>query len=380
MTKEEFIEKAKAVHGDKYDYSKVDYKNAHTKICIICPEHGEFWQLPMSHINKKNGCPMCSGNAKLTTETFIEKAKSIHGDEYDYSKVNYINNRTKVCVICPKHGEFWVRPGKHLQGQKCPLCAHQSFSYTTKSFIDKAKEIHGNKYDYSKVTYKDSHTKICIICPNHGEFWQTPTNHLRGRGCPKCKADNQSINNRMTTEDFIKRAKEIHGDKYNYSKVVYGANIRDKVCIICPDHGEFWQRPKYHLRGNGCPKCKESHLETEIRVLLEKNNIKYEQGAHFKWLGRQHLDFYLPDYNIAIECQGEQHFIKPSATSVRKKPLERIIEQDVNKYNLCQKNNVKLLYYTSKRIDNLAKTKPNIYDDNLYLNTEDIGKKIRCTD
>ena len=123
MKKEKFIEKANNKHGDKYDYSKVEYKNAHTKVCIICKEHGEFWQTPSNHL-AGHGCQKCKtdkviNHNKLSTEIFIEKCKKLHGDKYDYSKVNYINNYTKVCIICPKHGEFWQIPSDHLRGCGC---------------------------------------------------------------------------------------------------------------------------------------------------------------------------------------------------------------------------------------------------------------------
>ena len=114
--------------------------------------------------------------------------------------------------------------------------------YSKEQFVLKARETHGWKYDYSKVEYINSRTKICIICPEHGEFWQTPHSHLRGRGCPKCKLQNATL----TTEEFIRRAKEMHGDKYDYSKVVYKKN-NEKVCIICPEHGEFFIYPKGHI-------------------------------------------------------------------------------------------------------------------------------------
>jgi protein-arginine kinase activator protein McsA len=119
--KERFIIKANEKHGEKYDYSKLEYVDAHTKVCIICPKHGEFWQTPNSHLNGC-GCPKCGGNKSLTTEEFIEKAKQIHGEKYDYSKVEYVNANTKVYVICPIHGEFWVTPANHLRERGCSQC------------------------------------------------------------------------------------------------------------------------------------------------------------------------------------------------------------------------------------------------------------------
>lgn len=117
----------------------------------------------------------------------------------------------------------------------------------TEFFIIQARKIHGDTYDYSKVVYKSSLEKVCIICSEHGEFWQTPNNHLRGRGCAKCKGLY-----RYTKDDFIKKSNEVHHGVYDYSKVEY-KNTQAKVCIICPKHGEFWQKPTRHMAGRGCP-------------------------------------------------------------------------------------------------------------------------------
>ena len=197
--------------------------------------------------------------SKITTNEIIAKAKLVHGDKYDYSKVDYVKDYIKVCIICPEHGEFWQRPHAHLQGQGCPKCKSKKQTCTTDEFIAKAKKIHGDKYDYSKVKYVDAKSKVCVVCPEHGEFWQTPDSHLSGCGCPKCANKNKGEYRRSSKKDFIKKAKEIHGDKYDYSKVEY-VNAKTKVCIICPNHGEFWQTPNNHLRGHGCPKCKRNQL------------------------------------------------------------------------------------------------------------------------
>lgn len=187
MTTEEFIEKARKIHGNKYDYSKVKYTDYHSEVCVICPVHGEFWITPSLHISQKCGCPKCSKYKKLTTEEFIERARKVHGDKYDYSKTEYVNSSTKVCIICPIHGEFWMTPNAHINAKhNCPKCSHPSYKKEREDFIREAKEVHGNKYDYSKVEYIDNKTKVCIICPEHGEFWQTPHSHLSGVGCPIC--------------------------------------------------------------------------------------------------------------------------------------------------------------------------------------------------
>ena len=275
---------------------------------------------------------------KLTTEEFIAKAKKTHGDKYDYSKVKYANNKTKVCIICPEHGEFWQTPHNHLVGQNCPQCTNNNLKKNTTDFIKQAVEIHSDKYDYSKVEYIKNSEKVCIICPKHGEFWQTPKRHLAGDGCPICR-----VNKKLTTEEFIAKAKKTHGDKYDYSRVEY-VNARTKICIICPEHGEFWQTPHSHICGDGCPNCRISHLENEVKTMLDENNIVYEYQKHFSWLGKQSLDFYIPSRNIAIECQGSQHFF-PYDFFGGEKGLTETKNRDMKKKKLCDDNGVSLLYY-----------------------------------
>ena len=374
--KDSFIEKAKQVHGDKYDYSKVEYECSKKNVCIICPEHGEFWQKPANHLSGQ-GCPICgciqiSRKKRKKLNVFLEEAKKIHGDKYDYSKVEYINDSTKVCIICPVHGEFWQTPNLHLRGCGCKKCRGFIRDYkhlTTEEFIKKSKEIHGDRYDYSKVEYINSSTKVCIVCPVHGEFWQTPKQHLKGCGCRKCANTITAINRRKTLENFVKDAKKIHGDRYDYSKVEY-KNSYKRVCIICPTHGEFWQTPHEHLKGCGCPICNSSHLEKEVIDFLNKNNIVFETQKNFEWLGKQRLDFYLSEYNIAIECQGLQHFENISffggenAYFYRKK-------MDEKKRILCEKNNVKIFYYSKLGID---------YPYKVYEDFDEMLKKILVTE
>ena len=354
-----FISDARCVHGDKYDYSKVEYINANTKVCIICPEHGEFWQTPHSHLNGR-GCPLCakehSTNYKNTKEFFIDRATKKHNGKYDYSKVEYVNSSVPVCIICPDHGEFWQTPHNHLNSTGCKKCKsnkHLGVKDSLESFIEKAHKIHGDKYDYSKVEYVNSTTPVCIICPEHGEFWQTPSNHtnkIHPKGCDKCNRLKHSNDEKISKEEFIERARKIHGDKYDYSKVEY-VNFHTKICIICPDHGEFWQTPSHHLRNEGCPICNFSKLELDIENFCKNNNIKYISQYNPNWAKKYRYDFYLPDYNTIIECQGIQHY-KPvdfagKGDDWAKKLFEKNVKTDKIKYELAVKNNCNILYYTS---------------------------------
>ncbi len=181
-----FINESNKIHNNFYDYSLVDYKNIKTKVKIICPKHGVFEQTPVSHLNG-HGCIHCSNTEKHNTEYFINESNKIHNNFYDYSLVDYKNNRTKVKIICPIHDIFEQRPLSHINNkQGCPSCKGK-IKLTFNSFIKKSKEVHGNKYNYSLVEYKNIKTKVKIICPKHGVFEQIPDNHIRKKyGCPFC--------------------------------------------------------------------------------------------------------------------------------------------------------------------------------------------------
>lgn len=275
-------------------------------------------------------------------EEFVKNAIKIHGNKYSYDKFVYVNNKTKGIITCPIHGDFLMRPDKHLwQKRGCSKC-NGGIKLSTEEFIRRAKEIHGDKYDYSKVVYENIHKEVLIGCPIHGFVPQSPVSHLNGHGCKYCGGSLP-----LNTELFVERSKQVHGNKYDYSKVEY-TNNRTKVCIICPKHGEFWQTSEHHLNGVGCPFCNESHLERETSLYLDKLGIVHKRGKRFDWLGRQHLDFYLPKYNIAIECQGEQHY-KPCTFGgiTEDESINRfkyIQELDNRKSNLCEKNGLPIEY------------------------------------
>ena len=210
-TKEEFVEIAKQHHGNKYDYSLVEYCGNKKPVIIICPIHGCFEQVPSVHM-QGCGCPTCgrlsTANARRSTkDIFIEKARKVHDNKYDYSKVEYMNARTKVCITCAEHGDFWSTPDNHLRGNKCPICAGKT-PVTTELFIQRANVIHQDYYDYSETKYINSKEKVCIICPIHGKFYQSPSNHLRGKGCAKCGGTAK-----ISFGEFVEKANQQHSDK-----------------------------------------------------------------------------------------------------------------------------------------------------------------------
>ena len=248
-----------------------------------------------------------------------------------------------------------------MNGSGCPKCSGK-IRKTNETFKEEATKIHNGKYDYSKVNYINNSTKVCIICPKHGEFWQTPNSHLRGNGCPVCRA-----NRKLDNDRFIQRAKIVHNNKYDYTRTNY-INEREPICVICPEHGEFWQIARNHLYGHGCPKCghNRSHLEEEIAAFLNENAIVYEEQKKFPWLKYDYplsLDFYLPDYYIAIECQGEQHF-KPVNYFGGASQLKYIKDRDKKKKELCEKYGIRILYFSNETYDeNIITDKNNLLNE-----------------
>ena len=274
---------------------------------------------------------------KLTNIEFIERARNIHGEKYDYSLVEYIGSKTKIKIICPIHGEFLQLPYSHYNGFGCSKCTNKYSD--NKNFIEKAKLIHNNKYDYSLVDYKNSKFNVKIICPIHGIFEQRPNDHLNKRKCPKC-----SNKYKPTTEEFIINAKKIHENKYDYSLVNYLCN-RKKIKIICPIHGIFEQTPNDHLHGIGCSVCKQSKGENKVEKFLLSNNLNFIREKTFdncKYKQKLQFDFYLPERNICIEYDGKQHFesIEHFGGKIAFKTLQ---ERDKIKNDFCVINNINLI-------------------------------------
>jgi hypothetical protein len=285
----QLISECKNVHGDKYDYSRVVYKGTHVKVTIVCYVHGEFKQAPVSHISLRQGCPQCYGNKKKTTVDFIRDAI----------------------------------------------------------------EVHRTKYSYDFVDYKNSDTKVTIVCPLHGKFDQTPKNHIiRKSGCPWC------VNRaRLSTEQFVVRAQTIHSYDFDYSQVVY-QNMTTPVVIICPFHGPWKTLPTIHLHSNtGCPICSTSKGEKRIRAFLESNNIKFipqyspkdltniTKKAHYRY------DFYLPDHNILVEFDGLQHQKFVQRWHKTEEGFVRSKQRDTIKTQYAASKNIQLIRIPYKNMD-----------------------------
>lgn len=255
----------------------------------------------MDHIKLEYGCPLCAkenqiNSRKDTTETFIQKCLEKYGNAYDYSKVSYVKSSIPVIII--KNGkEYSITPNQFLRYGISDKRKRQR-TLTTEDFIKSSKEVHGDKYDYSKSIYIDSKTHVTIICPIHGEFKQTPSQHLNGHGCSLCGHQVTIQYTKSNNKAFIAKATQVHANKYNYDKVEY-INNHTKVIVTCPRHGDFLVTPANHLKGRGCPKCKESRGEIEISKYLDQLNITYQSQYEIQLLSKGKLtnkamlDFYL---------------------------------------------------------------------------------------
>lgn len=238
----------------------------------------------------------------ITTEMFIERAKKVHGNFYGYDRAVYRGQNEKIIITCPIHGDFETTPVRHWGGCKCAKCQGVRPQMTTDEFICEAKRVHGDKYDYSKVDYKNAKEKVEVICPKHGSFWVTPNNHVSKKsGCPECSFRKKSLSN----DEFIRKAETIHGKIYDYSKVKY-VNALTRVEIICPIHGSFFTTPHIHLSKSkkGCPKCgrRLSKGELAMRKFVEKY-VEVDANNRSILNGRE-LDIYVPSKNLAIEFNG----------------------------------------------------------------------------
>ena len=242
------------------EYSKAIILSPTTKITIICPIHGYFEQTPFNHTKNGASCPHCyKDSTKKTQADFIKESKEIHGDKYNYSKAVYTGIDNLITIICPIHGEFEITPYAHINRKsQCKHCAKISGAsrrkLPLKEFIKRSNIVHNNKFDYSKVVYKNTSTKVKIICPEHGEFEQIPADHMRSIGCKECAVERTSLALRDSQEEFIEKANLVHNNRYTYTNTVYTLN-KFQITITCPHHGDFQQMPSDHLQGNGCQQC-----------------------------------------------------------------------------------------------------------------------------
>jgi hypothetical protein len=374
---ENLILRFKEVHDIRYDYSLVSYKNIDTPIEITCKKHGSFFQVPYSHLKGSN-CPKCSNisssiRQRSSLDLFTHKSKKVHGDRYSYTAFVYTNKNTDGLIICNKHGPFNQSPRHHLRGHGCPKCCTTGIPKGLDFYLKQFQIKFGNRYSYDLVDKnKEYRTSdyIDVMCKKHGLFKINISNHKVGKGCTKCAIELNAKRNLLDQDYFLQQVKNIQGNKYDYSNMIY-LGMNHRIEIICPQHGSFFQTaanhlsgqscvrcikvtdridfieqaekiwgdkydysqliyiksrvkskilclkhgpfeqtPNSHLSGSGCPICRESHGERKIRNFLIEHKIQFKiQHTFVDCVYKRPLryDFYLPEYNCCIEYDGEQH-------------------------------------------------------------------------
>ena len=296
LSHSDFISRALKAHGDRYEYFPSSYQKMSIPVLITCKIHGDFTQLPSNHL-QGHGCALCGGSSRLSQDEFLAKAFAVHGEKYDYSLVEYKNYETKILISCPIHGNFIQKPDAHLSGKGCRECAGNKL-LTTEKFIARAVLLHGDKYDYSPVVYKNAKSPVKIICKDHGDFMQTPDVHLAGSGCMECSYGT------LTGSEFIKRASLIHGDTYDYSLVDY-VNSKTKVKIVCETHGVFEQVPNGHLNGAGCIPCSSyGPSKGELRVSEFVSSLVETRLSDKTIISPLEIDCFIPSRNLGLEYCG----------------------------------------------------------------------------
>lgn len=292
-----FILKARSVHGNAYSYTSTLYQSSRERVRITCESHGEFEQVAADHV-RGVGCPACAGNVRLDLNSFVAKARAVHGDRYGYDQVVYTSSKNPVTIACSSHGAFEQTPDSHLSGKGCRACAG-TLKKTTEQFIRDAHAVHGERYVYDRAAYLGAATKLTITCREHGDFEQTPNNHLSGFGCAVCAGCAPKDHS-----TFEQQARALHKNKYVYSDTYVRA--KSKITIVCPTHGPFQQRPADHLHlEQGCPDCwsSRSSYEIELEEFLTAQDIRFRPTDR-RTIAPLELDLVLPDHNLAIEVNG----------------------------------------------------------------------------
>ena len=350
-TLEEISITGNQLYNNFYEYISIDRTTKKTKLEIKCPIHGIFKKHMYDHLQRNQGCSLCSTPSKMTNELFIIKANLIHNNKYDYSLVNCKDSNTKVQIKCNIHGIFEQLSSNHLQGQGCQKCC-KNCKMNDETFIIKANQVHNNKYTYENINYIGIKNKINILCKYHGCFLQTPSDHLSGNGCYKCSG---LVKN---TEDFIEKAKILHKNIYDYSKVNY-VNTRSKIIIICKIHGEFKQMPNTHLNGCSCSKCNLSSFSKVsllwLNTIMDTEKIFIQHAGN---LGEKSVkiddklykfDGYCKETNTVYEFHGDffhgnpKKFDLDEINPLIKKTFRELYDDTTNRENIIKKNGYNLI-------------------------------------
>lgn len=328
-TQERFLEEAASVWGDRWDYSDTVYSGSGAYLHVRCREHGTFTQICQTHLKGSVGCPGCKWGM-WDTDSFIQRATLTHGEVLDYSSVRYVDATTPVILICRTHGEFEQSPSEHIAAKNpCAQCAGRVL--TTPQLVERARAYWGSRFDYSKTTYVNESSKVKIICREHGEFEQVMRHHIQGRlGCSACRGV-------VTDTDSFIAAVAAHGFPLTFEDVEY-TNNQGEVILTCSLHGPYKTVADYAVQGyvtcNGCKSAHSSAKEREVAEFIREvcPNIEVRTNV-YGVLPTQELDIYIPELHLAVEFNGLYYH------SSRFKP----INYHYQKYLQCKERGIRLL-------------------------------------
>jgi len=252
---------------------------------------------------------------RKTPEEYLDRCLVVHNGRYSYDKTTFSRSADPVTIYCPDHGRFSQKLLNHLNGVGCPKCAGRGVDW-----VARFRSVHGDTYDYSLVRYEGYKKKVEIICPEHGSFWQSPDNHYRRKqGCPECGHARVRTAKQMPVQEFVRRAREIHGLKFHYVTDQFDNVLTSLVWIECPEHGWFQQTPVNHLAGKvGCPRCNQ---QRDRSIIAPKE-----------------LDIYLPEHNLAIEYCGMYWHSHKDQEDERKNK-----RRHAEKHRLCAEKGIRLI-------------------------------------
>ena len=335
-----WVSVAVGVHSDKYNYDQNSWKNAHSKVTIICPTHGEFSQIASAHSNRGQGCPKCADvstgeRSRLSQPEFLYQCSSVHGDTYDLSETIYLGMGKPIKVICRSHGAFYPRAGNFVnRSSGCPTCSKLRVGMLSRksesSHFDDFNNAHNGKYSYNRVYYVDGSAWVDATCATHGNFSMLAQDHKSGHACPKCHG-------MRDRDSFIARATDVHGDKYDYSQVIYDG-ATSKVTLMCPSGHTFTQTPTMHVWGQGCPQCANVGPSSGQIDLYNFVSKYAEAKLEHVFSGRKRLDIYIPEHSLGVEFDGIfWHSDKYQAAS----------DRQLTRHNLALKSGIRVIHIFS---------------------------------
>lgn len=338
LTTAEFVKRAKAKFGSRFDYSQTHYVNGQTRVTIRCPKHGPFQQFPHTHLRGGGGCSGCKVG-RLSTDEFISRSKELFPGRYTYARTEFRTLAEPVTITCRKHGDFAQLGSSHFASHEgCPRCQElnrnplgkSSLSARSRSagsellkkrltqteFLKRSREVHGRRYSYTRANYRTQYDPVLVTCRMHGDFPVRPSNLWKGSGCPECARAEKGKSIRLSPKEFTARARMVHGQRYDLSQLNY-TTAKSRVTPSCRTHGEWSVLPQNFLKGTGCPACAKSERQRSLNQSSRIKNItQLFKAVHSDTYDYSQVRYSRIDTPVTIIC--------PKHGSFQQRPLNHL--------------------------------------------------------